>query len=80
MSSLDMTQSFWQDIGYCKQYGCSVLFLVKYKTLVSSSYEAICLLCAGLQQANSIFSMLSSGYKQANHPTFDSLGKPYCIF
>jgi len=58
-----------QDIGYCKQYGCSVLFIVKHKP---TNYEAVCIMCAGLNQANSIFNALSSGYKQANHPTFHS--------
>ena len=65
-----------QDIGYCKQYGCSVLFMVKD---AARSYEAIGLLCSGLFQATSIFEILSEGYKHASHPTFDSSGLLICL-
>lgn len=60
-----------QDIGYCKQYGCSILIMVKNSKI---SYESICFFCAGLNNADRIYDILSQGYKSVCHPKFDSAG------
>eukprot|EP00116_Pleurobrachia_bachei_P003151 sb/3463413/ len=56
-----------EDIGYCYQYGCSVLVIVKRSR---ESFEAIGLLCASLKDATTIQELISHGYKAAKHPNF----------